>query len=128
MSTIAVNVRRRDSQRQPLDLEADLRLARALARMLDAEFGVGGIRFGFDAIVGLVPIIGDTLALLVGIYPIYVARKHKLGRSVQLRMAVNLGIDYLAGLVPVVGDLFDVAFKANLRNLAILERAAARPA
>jgi hypothetical protein len=126
MSTVAVHVQRREPRQVVLDLEADLQHARTLARLLDSEFEVAGIRFGLDAIAGLVPVIGDTLSLFAGMYPLYLARKHKLGKAVELKMLANLTIDYVGGLIPVAGDVFDVAFKANLKNLALLEKAAAK--
>jgi len=107
------------------DLETDLARARWLANWLDAKFQVAGIRFGLDGIVGLVPVIGDTLGVLAGLYPIYVARRHHLGRRVRAQMATNLLIEWLIGITPVVGDAADVWFKANLRNLKLLERAVA---
>ena len=126
METIAVNVRRKTADGdQRTELEADLKQARLLAKLLDSQFEVAGVRFGLDAIVGLLPVIGDTIAVLVGTYPIYLARKHKLGKTVEFRMMANLTIDYFGGLVPLLGDAFDVAFKANLKNLALLERAVA---
>ena len=105
-------------------LEADLEKVRRLAKLLDAEFEIGGVKYGWDAIVGLVPIVGDLAMALVGVYPIIIARKHKLGRVVQTRMAMNLLIDWAAGEIPLVGDAFDVAFKANLKNAKLLEKAA----
>src|SRR3954469_13402981 len=123
MGTIAVNVRRRD---ESLDLEADLQRDRWLANLLDAEFSFAGIKFGLDAIVGLVPVFGDTISFASGMYPIFLARKHKLGKAVELRMWANLLVDYVGGLVPIVGDAFDVAFKANLMNVDLLEKAAGR--
>jgi hypothetical protein len=104
------------------DIPADLRRARLLAELLDAEFELAGIRFGLDALVGLVPVIGDTVALLTALYPLYLARKHALPRRALVRMLGNLAIDYIGGLVPVIGDIFDIAFKANLRNLRVLEQ------
>ena len=109
-----------------MDLEADLRRARTLARILDAQFSIAGIRFGADAIVGLIPGIGDTIALGVSLYPLYLVHKHKLPRKYARRMVTNVTIDWLVGLVPLAGDVFDVYFKANLKNLALLERAAAQ--
>lgn len=107
-----------------LDLEADLRRARQLATMLDAQFEVAGIKFGMDAIVGLIPGIGDIATTLIGAYPLYVARRHGLGKWVTARMAGNLALDFVAGSVPVLGDVFDVAYKAHLKNLNLLEKAA----
>lgn len=106
------------------ELERDLRRVRAVAQVMDAQFAVGRVRFGADAILGLVPGVGDAVALGVGLYPILVAAKHRLGAGVILRMAGNLALDLVVGAVPLAGDLIDVAFKANLRNVALLERAA----
>ena len=124
MQTIPVDVRRVD--RAAPDLETDLERARLLANWLDAKFSFLGIRFGLDAIVGLVPVVGDTLTALASTYPIWVAERHGLGKTVQARMAMNIFIDWLPGLVPIVGDAIDVAYKANLKNLKLLEAAAAK--
>ncbi|MEQ8481096.1 MAG: DUF4112 domain-containing protein [Hoeflea sp.] len=104
--------------------EIDTELARLerLASLLDARFRLPGtsIRFGIDGIAGLIPGIGDTLTAAPSAWMIW--RGHKLGvrRRMLVRMIANSGIDYLIGLVPLVGDIFDVGFKANLRNAAIL--------
>jgi hypothetical protein len=105
------------------DLDADMQRARQLATLLDAQFEVAGFKFGMDAIVGLVPGVGDVAMTLVGLYPLYLARKHGLGRWVTTRMGANLAIDFVVGSIPLLGDFFDAAFKANLKNLAILEQA-----
>jgi len=110
----------------PLDLDADLERVRKLAKLLDAQFSFAGIRFGWDGIIGLVPVIGDMATALVGVYPIHIARKHRFSKMLQWRMAGNLLIDWGVGGIPLLGDAFDVAFKANLKNLALLERAAAK--
>ena len=110
------------------DLAADLRRARWIANWLDSKFQVAGIKFGLEGLVGLVPVVGDTLGALAGVYPIWVARRHKLGRTVQARMAANLLTEWAVGSIPLVGDAFDVAFKANLRNVGLLEKAAAKAA
>jgi hypothetical protein len=129
METIAVDVQRVERSTPTFgisgDLHTDLERARKLANWLDAQFSFMGVRFGMDAIVGLIPVIGDTLTALASTYPIFVARHHGLGRTVQARMAFNVLVDWLPGLVPVVGDLIDVAYKANLRNVKLLEKAAA---
>jgi hypothetical protein len=107
------------------DLQSDLHRARWLANWLDAKFSVLGIRFGIEGIIGLVPVVGDTLGLLAGVYPIYVAYRHRLGPGVQVRMAINLLIEWLIGVTPLLGDLADIWYKANLRNLRLLESAVA---
>jgi hypothetical protein len=83
------------------------------------------VRVGLEGLLGLVPVVGDTAGALLGLYPLWVARRHKLGKAVQAKMAANLLVEWTAGLVPYAGDLFDIAFKANVRNARLLENAAA---
>jgi hypothetical protein len=123
METISVDVRRAVGAVDH-DLEADLQRARILANWLDARFEFMGIRFGLDALIGLIPVVGDTLTSLASAYLILIAQRHDLGKVVQARMAVNILVDWLPGLVPLVGDAIDVAYKANLKNLKLLEAAA----
>lgn len=102
---------------------ARLAKLRRIAWLLDAAFVVPGtkFRFGLDGIVGLAPGIGDTLMGLTSLYIVWEARKLGLPAGKIARMVGNVGVETLAGSVPIVGDLFDAAFKANLRNLAIIE-------
>jgi hypothetical protein len=126
MTAIPVSAHRaRSTVSAGVDLRADIERAKRIARLLDSEFSIAGVRFGLDAIVGLVPAVGDAIGFLAGLYPIHIVRKHRLGRDVEVKMIVNLLIDALAGAVPIVGDFIDVAFKANLKNVALLESAAA---
>lgn len=106
------------------DLTTDLRRARTLAHLLDARFSLLGVRFGFDAIIGLVPGFGDAATLAAALYPMYLVRKHDLPRKYMRKMLANALIDAAGGLLPIVGDAFDVYYKANLKNLALLEKAA----
>lgn len=101
----------------------DLKLAHRLAKLMDQRFAIGGVRFGWDALIGLVPVAGDTAAVLIGLFPVIVARRRGLGWMVGGRMLMNLLADWAIGLVPLAGDLADVWFKANVRNVRILERA-----
>jgi len=100
---------------------------RRLAELLDAAFVVPGTpyRIGLDPIVGLIPGLGDLVSPLFTLAILWQARDLGVPRLVQLRMIVNVAVDAILGAVPVIGDLFDVAWKANLRNLALLERHAA---
>jgi hypothetical protein len=106
------------------DLESDLQRARQLANLLDARFEIAGIKVGMDSIVGLIPGVGDVAMTVVGLYPLYLARRHGLGRWVTTKMAGNLAIDFVVGAIPLAGDVFDLFYKANLKNLALLEKAA----
>lgn len=101
-----------------------------LSRLLDEAFRIPGTRwrFGLDALIGLVPGAGDVVGALAGLYGLWTARALGVPLPVQLRMLGNLGLDALAGAVPLVGDVFDVAFKAHVRNRRLLERWAGAPA
>ena len=104
--------------------------ARTLARLLDSAARVPGtnIRFGADAVIGLLPGLGDIGGAALAGYLVILAQRLGAPRAVVLRMLANVAVDTLAGSVPVIGDLFDVAFKSNLKNVALLERALERPA
>ena len=108
---------------RPLTAQQQQRLSvlRNGARLLDSAFEIGGVRVGLDPIVGLVPGIGDLLSPLFTLGILLQARDLGLPRVVQLRMILNVAIDSLFGVVPVIGDLFDVAWKANERNMDLLE-------
>lgn len=97
---------------------------RRWAVLLDSAFRVPGtpIRFGVDAIVGLIPGIGDISTPAFAALILVQAVRMRLPLVVQARMVLNAAIDMVLGLVPLLGDLVDVAWKANLRNLALLER------
>ena len=103
--------------------------ARTLARLLDSAARVPGteIRFGADAVIGLIPGLGDIGGAALAGYLVLLAQRLGVPRSVVLRMLGNVAVDTIAGTVPLIGDLFDVAFKSNLRNVALLERAIERP-
>lgn len=98
------------------------------ATLLDSRYRIPGtsIRFGWDAILGLIPGAGDLATAGPAAYLIY--RSYRLGarKSAIARMAINAGVDLTIGVVPLVGDIFDVAFKGNRRNIAILEQELAR--
>ena len=97
---------------------------RKVSQLLDSAFVVPGTpyRIGLDPILGLVPGLGDLVSPLFAIGILWQARDLAIPRVVQLRMIANVAIDALLGAVPVLGDLFDVAWKANNRNLTLLER------
>jgi hypothetical protein len=78
-------------------------------------------------LIGLVPGIGDLIGTALSAYIVAVAARRGLPGSVLIRMAVNVGVEALVGVVPIVGDLFDAAWKANQRNVALLRQYAAVP-
>jgi hypothetical protein len=105
---------------RPETLEA----LRRWAVLLDSYFRVPGtrIRFGLDAIVGLVPGLGDVSTPVFAGLLLVQAVRMRLPIVVQARMVLNAALDMLLGLVPLLGDLVDIGWKANMRNLALLER------
>jgi hypothetical protein len=109
--------------------DARLDRMRAAARLLDSRFRIPGtnIRFGLEGIVGLIPGVGDLASPLYTGALLVEGLRRRLPFVVQARMVLNSAIDMLMGLVPLLGDVVDIAWKANLRNLALLERHAARP-
>jgi hypothetical protein len=106
------------------DRAAALERVRLIARLLDTAFRVPGtnFRFGFDGIMGLVPGLGDAATGVVALWLVYEAHRAGAPSSLIGRMLANVAIDTVVGSVPVLGDLFDVAFKANLRNMRLLEQ------
>lgn len=104
-------------------------VTKALARVMDAAFQIPGtnVRVGLDSILGLIPVVGDVLGSVIGSYIVLVAAKLGVSRVVLWRMMLNLGIDTVVGLVPLVGDALDVAWKANVKNAELLERALQDP-
>ena len=100
-----------------------------LAHLLDDWFRIPGtsIRFGLDGIIGLVPWLGDVIAGLASCILIVAAWFRGVPYVTLTRMVVNLGIDVVVGSVPLLGDMFDIAWKANRRNYALMTRHIQQP-
>ncbi len=95
---------------------------RRLEKLLDRQFSIGGVQFGIDSVIGLVPIIGDLITGAMGFYLIQEAKRLCVSRWTLMRMYSNWGIDVSVGAIPVLGDLFDLAFKSNTKNIRLLIR------
>ena len=97
---------------------------RVLARVLDEAIRIPGtnIRLGLDSLIGLIPGAGDVAGGLMSAYVILTAARLGASKSVIARMLSNVAIDSLVGTFPVLGDVFDVAWKANRRNVDLLDR------
>jgi hypothetical protein len=110
--------------------DRDVERARMLTRLLDDAVRIPGtdFRIGLDPVIGLVPGAGDLVTGAMSAYLLVVARRAGASNAVLLRMLANLGIDALVGAVPLLGDLFDAGYKANRRNMRIIEEHLARPA
>jgi len=123
----------------PLDLESSstlpsksmndiskhqLERLRRLANILDAWVEIPVLRFrvGLDGLLGLIPGFGDFAGLLISLYFVWTAFQAKVPNVVLARMLLNVGTDSLLGSIPLLGDVFDLVFKANRKNLELLER------
>jgi hypothetical protein len=108
--------------------EARERLRR-LAWLLDSSIPIPGTRWsiGLDALIGLFPVLGDLAGVLLSGTILVEAARLGAGKAVLARMALNIAVEGVAGLVPFAGDLFDAAFKANQRNVRLLDAWLERP-
>ncbi len=109
---------------------ASLERVRSMSRLLDTAIRVPGtnMRFGLDALIGLIPGVGDVVGAGMSGFIILTAARLGAPPSVLVRMLANAGLDAIVGAVPLAGDLFDVAWRANTRNAALLERHLEAPA
>lgn len=96
---------------------------RRFAELLDSKFRIPGtdIRFGLDPVIGLIPGAGDWIGGLASLYFLVWAAVMEARTSVQLRMLLNILLDVIIGTIPLAGEIFDVGWKANLRNAKLLE-------
>jgi hypothetical protein len=101
----------------------ELERLRSLQWLFDQAFPIPGTkwRFGVDALFGLVPGLGDIAGALVAVYALRVARNLGAPQVIQAHMLTNIALDALVGMIPLLGDVFDFAFKAQTRNLALLD-------
>jgi hypothetical protein len=100
-----------------------------LAWLLDSSIRIPGTRFtiGLDPLIGLVPVVGDLIGVALSSYILHEARNMGVGKTVLLRMAFNVAVEGVVGMVPFAGDVFDAAYKANQRNVRLLNQWIERP-
>ncbi|MDQ2747858.1 MAG: DUF4112 domain-containing protein [Acidobacteriota bacterium] len=108
----------RENRRQ-IEVEDSLE---SLAKYLDdwVKIPVVGWRFGLDALIGLIPNVGDTLTSFASFYILIAGVRYGVPKITLLRMAFNIGLDYLVGSIPIVGDAFDFFWKSNRRNMDLI--------
>ena len=104
--------------------QAVLARLEALSRLLDSAVRIPGtdIRVGVDALIGVVPVLGDLASKAISAYLILEARRLGASRWTIARMSANTTIDAVVGSIPIIGDAFDVMYRANLKNIALLRR------
>lgn len=96
---------------------------RTLARMLDSAVRIPGtqIRIGAESVFGIIPVVGDVAGAALSGYIVLASARLGAPPSTIIRMLVNIGIDTIVGAVPILGDMFDVAYRANMRNVELLD-------
>ena len=106
----------------PAQLEKVKRL-RLFAQLLDEALPIPGTnyRIGLDGLIGLIPVVGDLITAALALHIITESASLGVPKTILLKMAFNVGVDLLGGAVPLAGDAFDVLWKANKKNLALLE-------
>ena len=107
-----------------VDRHARIEQLGRLAEWMDGRFSIPGtnVQFGLDAIIGLIPGIGDLVCGALSMWLINEARRLGTPKWLVARMVWNVAVEVTVGAVPVVGDLFDVAWKANRKNIKLLRR------
>src|SRR5687768_8009516 len=108
---------------QPVTRPRNLKHMETLAKLLDAQFRIPGtdFRFGLDSLIGLVPGAGDLSTFAVSGYMVLILARNGASGYVLARMILNILIDAIFGSIPLLGDLFDIAFKANMRNMRLMQ-------
>lgn len=110
------------------EIAAAVARVETVARLMDSQFTFPGsnVRFGLDAIIGIVPVAGDLISQIISSYIIWEARRLGVSKVTMARMIGNSLIDTIVGSIPVAGDAFDVMFRANIKNLGLLKAHLAR--
>jgi len=101
-----------------------LKWVKSISHLMDSQFRLPGtnLRFGLDPILGLVPFLGDLSTFAVSGALVLTMARHGASRNVVIRMVVNIILDLVIGSIPVLGSLFDFGYKANERNVKMLQR------
>ena len=104
-------------------LPANLKGISALAKLMDSQFRIPGTeyRFGLDSVIGLIPGVGDLSTFAVSGYMLTLMAKNGASGFVMARMILNILIDAIIGSIPLIGDIFDLGFKANNRNMKLMQ-------
>jgi hypothetical protein len=114
----------------PGDRRPHLEGLKTLTKLLDSAFQIPGTRyrFGLDALIGIVPGIGDAIGAVFSAFIVFQAARMGASKATLARMMGNVALDTIVGEIPLLGDLFDAGWKANTRNLALLESHLQQPA
>lgn len=104
------------------EIDNDIAMLDRLATLMDSRFTIPGTKtkYGLDSLIGLIPGIGDTITLAIAVFIIGKASYYDLPWYIKGKMIWHAFIDWLIGIIPLFGDIFDIGYKANKKNLALL--------
>jgi len=104
--------------------QATLKRLERFSRFTDSSIGIPftKFKFGIEALIGILPGLGDLAGLVLSTYVLFEAQRLGVGWGVKLRIIINMLVDFTVGLIPFFGDVFDAYFKANTRNTQLLKR------
>lgn len=102
-------------------METHLKFASFLAQILDNQFRIGGIKFGFSALVDLIPGFGDIIDAFLSLYVIWIALQVHVPYNILVQMISNIAVVFFLGLIPVIGDVGYIFYKPNLKNLKLIK-------
>lgn len=106
------------------EYESTLERLEKFSHFTDSSIGIPFTKFniGLEAVIGLIPVIGDAAGLILSSYVLVEAQRLGVSKRIKTKMIINILIDFVGGLVPFFGDIFDAFFKANTRNTHILKK------
>ncbi|MBH0031748.1 MULTISPECIES: DUF4112 domain-containing protein [unclassified Pseudoalteromonas] len=114
-----------DNINEHSQIKAQAAIARLerFSKLTDSSIGIPFTKFniGLEAVIGLIPVIGDAAGLILSSYVLIEAQRLGVSKRIKTKMIINMLIDFVGGLVPFFGDIFDAFFKANTRNTRLLK-------
>ena len=115
-----------DNINEHSQIKAQAAIARLerFSKLTDSSIGIPFTKFniGLEAVIGLIPVIGDAAGLILSSYVLIEAQRLGVSKRIKTKMIINMRIDFVGGLVPFFGDIFDAFFKANTRNTQLLKK------
>lgn len=103
-------------------IKRHINFARRLTQVMDLRFRVLGIRFGIDPLLDIIPGFGNIISTVTSLYLFWIAYQLKVPGRVYVTMLWNMSVDYVLGILPFVGIVFDIFFRANVKNFNLLEK------
>jgi len=112
------------NEHSQLKTQAAIARLERFSKLTDSSIGIPFTKFhiGLEAVIGLIPVIGDAAGLILSSYVLIEAQRLGVSKRIKSKMIINMFIDFIGGLVPFFGDIFDAFFKANTRNTRLLKK------